>query len=895
MKTLLLILTMTLFIFASPLTLHWKHEFFNTLNDMKLVDIDNDGQKEIVGMGENAIFAMKKDGTFLWKSTISQSQGKLIPIEYDGDTQPEFLVDGWLRLSVIDNDGRVLNYYDITDFGTATIPVATLGGKIVTLYHNGYDSSDDGIGFVGELPFFKNRFIPSDGLAAIDTDNNGINDILFCITNEAIVKFDENGKKLAEHNITLSKDYDTLNKIFAKNGQILVASSYGELFAFDCNLSQIWHKDLDAQITHIQRDAGYYYIAAFKKVYYQSKTTDYLFKIAMQDGAMDWNYTQDNPQYFEPIPRALALSDTNVAVTFDNRLLQFDKNGTLLLSIQPNDSRSYINALAFDDTLYFANEDISSVQQNTIHKIFTGGKVVQTIASGDVDGDGEEEIAIQTEDRLQLYSTSGKLLWVRLNGKLYGLRDFDKDQKDEIVIANDGNVTLLNNNRQIRWTRPAYYSNIFPSLRYCDYNQDGITDIVLNRLDRTTQKYIIEVIDGSDGSLIHTYGSLDFSPTLAILPLLGKEKLFYTDSGVRFVDMHGTFHTADSTNIYAQYKITIKDIDSDYRPELLHIIQNDSNITIEIYDLDHPTIGEATNRYGEQVHYLTFNKHTLSIDFSKELRSYAFVNDNGRQEFITLYPGGIALYSLADGKLLWQKELRDDNGFALNFYAISFFQDKIYLRGREITVLDMQGNTLQTITTPTFFAGSQYAIPIHFARTQQNYQLIVGSRGVFSYGALAANPLPTLSLHTGWNFVSMPIRSSYPLYKAHAQIAWRYKNGAWQIYPTTQQQNDFAKEHNLTTFKALLPTDGVWIYSAQNSVYRCKGAKNFAPYLHSGWNLVGGITIAKERLPEIYPNIKVVWVYDNGTWKAKSFIPSLSYDTLDSTIHASQAFWAYCE
>jgi len=120
----------------------------------------------------------------------------------------------------------------------------------------------------------------------------------------------------------------------------------------------------------------------------------------------------------------------------------------------------------------------------------TDGMVASSPALGDIDGDGEIEVVVGSDDNnvYAIDGITGNKEWVYLTGSNVhsspALGDIDYDNIIEVVVgSNDGKVYALNGtNGQVDWTYTTGFL-VFSSPALGDIDYDNIIEVVVGSVD----------------------------------------------------------------------------------------------------------------------------------------------------------------------------------------------------------------------------------------------------------------------------------------------------------------------------------------------------------------------------------------------------------------------------
>lgn len=174
-----------------------------------------------------------------------------------------------------------------------------------------------------------------------------------------------------------------------------------------------------------------------------------------------------------------------------------------------------------------------------------------------------------------------------------------------------------------------------------------------------------------------------------------------------------------------------------------------------------------------------------------------------------------------------------------------------------------------------------------------------------------SQPVRTVLLNKGWNFVSIPfqpenkaIETVLNSVKDKIKIVWGFdnENKKWLKWkPNTNnnlsQQDD---QDFLTTIEA---GKGYWIFMEKEGKIDIVAAQETVPNvvrLYKGWNLVGynGVdgNIVDNALESISGKWIIIWCWENGVWKAALSDTSVTLQAPRlNTLRQGRAYWIKVE
>jgi hypothetical protein len=870
---------------------------------MKFADINGDGSKEIIASGESGIFAINDKGVLLWSNFVNTIHD-MIAFQYDNDKFPEFAVSNGLDVDIYDNNGSYITGKNMKVFSSVNLPIASLGSKIASyhqsdvtgVYHaHGIELTDD------YDAFYDASDIPGYGLASIDSNGDGIHDTLFGLSDRNVTfSLDKNLNQIWKKEIELSND-DYLSYIWAgklKNGYFveLVSSNDGYLFELNKQGKKVWSQKLDSEAGKIvhDKDGGFLIATNFRSSFFPA-TQNTIYKVNENSGSVEWMYSFKNN-----LTRDITQDNHKIAAGFNGDIKILNENGTISQEINAtsyinNTNYLFVNSLKYGTLgsksgLFVGTQDIDRIYNgNKKEKIYTGGTLVYEVASGDVDGDGKDEIAVTDRYRLYLYYFAGKLLWSKMGYSFYSdsrnkdinFADVNGDGKDELIVKSaDQKFTVLDSKGDVLWDK-----NIDPYLVYLyDFDGDGAKDIFVAYSKQNSE--VVQVFSGKDGTLLHDYGISDTGIYyLKVLNINGGRRLYYySDYSMHWIDLISTFASGNSVSmnsgtILSQYKDFNGDGNQDMAISLAH---NSTSTSVYLYDLSKS--GTALIR-------------TVNLENQYQIKQIKFFdyNGDGTYEVIAVCNEGVYLYNL-NGALIWKFEMVDEFGDNRSLGDVKIVGNQLIVSGKEIYILDKNGHKLQEISADSYMSSEGYFLPTTLAKTGENsLQLVFGAMGIYSYGGFALNTssMPNISYKAGWNLVASPVNKSISLNQfKNLTTAWKYQNNKWYMYSNDDVAKQKAQTAGMEQFDAIAPKQGVWIKSTKDGKFTVDGVKNTFAILKNGWNLTGGVKTTVGELHAKYPNADIILKYTSNGWKGKSYNPTISLNTLQS-IEANEGFWIH--
>jgi hypothetical protein len=920
--------------------LSWSKNFFGYINQMEFEDINNDGKKDIVLGSENAIFAIDSNGTLLWKNYMYSNVSTLMSIQADSDAPKEFAYAGMLDIGLIDNDGTSIGNQTLQYFSTSVRPIAFIGDYI-TSFAEPDSSSMPGfiywyektnLGYAGTYYNDNATNIPQYGMASVDSDGDGKNDMLFFINNDysdtSLYRLDENADEIW-HVAMPNDDTVALSTLWVGNFSdrkivAVVGDFKGNVYAYDSNGSIRWHIQLEAQkqIQKIEKSPeGNLLILSNDKPWLMGSATKNVLYEVDQNGTVLWGYDTN-----ASLTTAFCKNSETTVSANGPKISFLDKNGTLISKYNINNNSEgdvrydvhVLKSTQMDNKqkLFAGWLDVDELlDMNASKTIYEGGTLVESVATGDIDGDGVDEVAFSDSNRLYLFDNQGNELWSKFGYMISNIVNFDDlngDGKDELITEHDGNITVLNGQGETLWSVEGYYSNIYPGIDLSDYDDDGLHDLFVSSLDYDTQQYLVKVYKGTDGSLLHEYGAIGQGQFIKVMEVNGSKRLYISDyNQLKWVDINATDSTAHYTDygFSNQKLIFFKDENQNGIADIVignsqYISSDEYNLTILNCDLDKYILYNYD--YSTQTYSFSGYNNMFTITLPSEAKSITpFDYDkDGVDEILIAYDKGLALYKL-DGTKMWDVDSRIDNvNFEENrFYDVKVVHDdsgdKILVSGTSLYIFDKDGRLLEKLKVPIGAVSLGYVLPFDMGKkSNTGTYLAIGGLGIYAYDGLNYDTtnLPKITYKANqWHLVATPVDKSISLNQfKDLKIAWKYQDDKWYMYSSSDAVKEKAQELNIEEFSAIVPTQGVWVKNYADGSISVSGVQNTLPTSlpSSTWSLIGGVKTSVSELHSKYPNADLIYKYTQNGWVGKSYIPDNSLDTLDN-IEANEGFWVH--
>lgn len=705
----------------------WSVDFFGLIRQIKFADFDDDGKNEIVAGGEQGIFVLNEDGKLLWRDKRPNGVETLFVYDQDSDSKPEVATVGWLDIHIFDDNGSRIKWSTMKPYSSFKLPAALLGRDVVSYTNDGYDDTHDGLKFANQYDIFYPTCdtyetcesfddVPPNGLASVDTDDDGIYDVLYGIADmNKSFKLDIEGKKIWQKELDFASNYIWAGKDSSGKQVELIAQTWnGHIRAIDKDGNKLWDQILTSIEDIVHDENGGFIVSTYDQ--------NGICKLNENNGSIEWctdYYVNDIAQGNNQIA---ASHGTGVKLLNQDGVILHEANISSFNSTYYTDEYLLPEYLAFGESggksgLYVASLDLHRMDSDgSIHKIFSGGTLIQKLESGDMDSDGKDEIVAQDRHRLYLYDSNGELLWLKDKVELFNnvkFADFSGNGKMELVTSNEENITVFNKQGDQIWSiEPASRAELIETY---DYNSDGAQDLFVGDRDG-----YIKVYDGKNGNELHNYGDRSHNEyVLRILNIDGNKRLYYVDNStgylnwVKIDDILGETNTTELKCSWV-YKYNFTDYNHDGTMELMTGLQVGNSFEIKIWNLAQEEIVSSFE--------------LTSDDDLKEVK-FVDIENNGTYDVLVVSTGKTALYK-TDGTKLWEFVINSERGLSK---ALTY--DKhIYVAGKEIYVLDKNGKNTEIFSPSNYMSDENYFIkPILAKKGSTETQFVVGSMGIFGF------------------------------------------------------------------------------------------------------------------------------------------------------------------
>jgi hypothetical protein len=615
--------------------------------------------------------------------------------------------------------------------GLDKLPTALLNKHIVTYKNDGIDDTHDGLVYADNLEgvFYPpcetyktcQSFtdVPPNGLASVDTNSDGIYDVLYGIADTNVTfKLDKNGDEVWRKELSTGSNLDYIWAGKRIDGtEIELIASGGNILAFDKNGQALWtERCIDYSVENIVHDKN----GGFLVTGYGKTGQPDMCKLNETNGSIAWYKYDIN---------LIAQNDSRIAVSKMQTVQLLDEKGSLIHEANISSFHSdyftdgYLHAsslrfgtLGAKSGLYVGSMDIHRMNTDgTLQEIFSGGDLIQAMASGDMDNDGADEIVAEDMHRLYLYDNTGKLLWKKDEVTLLEHLQFAdlSGNGRKMLIANvEDNISIIDIHGNTLWS-----INSNPNIiETADYNNDGAQDLYVS--DDTD---FIKVYNGKNGELLRNFGKVDSACNyfLKVFNIDGITRLFYEDGGnVYWIDSNETAGKhPTSLKAWWSYKFDYANYTDDNISDIVigkKAEDDDAVFDISIYD---PVA----------------NKNVLTITIpEKNVKKIKLVHltDDGKYTLLVISKGKVALYDLK-GKMIWDYTVDQSR----NLSDVKIADSILYVAGKEIYVLDKNGKKLEEISSTNYMSSTEYFVKTTLtkSKTTSKVQLVEGTMGLYSY------------------------------------------------------------------------------------------------------------------------------------------------------------------
>ncbi|MBA2395841.1 MAG: PQQ-binding-like beta-propeller repeat protein [Ktedonobacteraceae bacterium] len=469
----------------------WSIQFDNRILSLFVVDLNQDGQMEILaGSEDKHLYVLNERGEILWKHFVGARIFSIYATDVDRDGLLEVIVggdDNSLRTLRIELHGgereRILNCYNLLERPSLSeINLSSTESALLQILVDGKS--------------LETRNYTLQQLAEIYHSNDHLSIL-------AILLELENQKVQLEwqRDLGYMRAIDLQNVLNRGELEILAGTNQGYVHVLDSNGNTCWQYEFGERVRGIQagdinHDGCVEVVAGLaggqvyaldktgKEVKWSSKLTDWITSLYIAP-----------PTSSEQVGLVMGSEEKriyiyNTFLTLPHEPIVAPQGIYAILAKDINgDGIAEIIAGAVDDNVYAYTKD------GTLLWAYHTFDRVRALAVDDIDKDGHSEIIVGSEDRtVHVLNDQGNLKWrYYLPHRVLdvSVNDIDQDGRTEIVLGcGDGYMYVLNAEGEALWRYGV--NDRVRIVRADDIDQDGTKEIVVGTED---QLYLLKVLN----------------------------------------------------------------------------------------------------------------------------------------------------------------------------------------------------------------------------------------------------------------------------------------------------------------------------------------------------------------------------------------------------------------
>ena len=482
---------------TSDFSLLWKHEYFEQINMMAVADLDEDGNPEIIAGSEAGVFVLNYDGSFRWGDRTFTGVERIFVEDIDGDSQKEIIGSTWLEVFALESNGSIkwsehLSFWGLSfSFNPLPLAVADIDNDLKKEVVTGFSGSEGNrvLTFEAEngalkwaVPLSESGTIHKENLAVGDIDGDGKKEVLVAPSaggfTKVIVLNGTDGTKKQEYSVSQEPNEacEALNvgDINGDGMDEIVVGLTKSLVALNGEGSILWSTPTSYPVRFItlgdvNSDGRKEVIAATNDKGWLSLFPNHgIVYVLSGGGKLLWTYDSARNEVFSILVADVDDDGQNevvLAAGYDAVVLS-DSGGSEWSFTIPGrleDAPFRVRTAAAADVDNDGSTELLVGAVNvylleaggSIDWSFENGFTVSRIVSGDINGDGLDEVVAGDEYKLYVYDRYGTLLWSKVSKASFkrclALSDLNEDGKKEVIATAWNKLQVYQGDGSLLW------------------------------------------------------------------------------------------------------------------------------------------------------------------------------------------------------------------------------------------------------------------------------------------------------------------------------------------------------------------------------------------------------------------------------------------------------------